>query len=510
VFGALEQVINIQYLKNDHLEVEVQLDQRLPGLQATIMEEEQELISESSITEPPSPFTRVQSGDALDESISTPGPSSRTLKSKAVYADFSTIDWARDTVRESRRQKSLRHDAKSSPWGLAQKVFDDAQGWIVMCLVGIAAGFAAGCIDIGASWLQDIKEGICPKAFWLNRLHCCWAEDMTGRDDCENWYRWSEFSPNATAAGGYAANYFVFIIFATIFAWLAAVLVRRLAPYATGSGIPEVKTILSGFIIRGYFGWWTLVVKSVGLILSVSSGLNLGKEGPLVHVACCCGNVLSRLFPKYRHNEAKKREVLSAAAAAGVSVAFGAPVGGVLFSLEEVSYYFPHRVMWRAFFCALVAAAMLGTMNPFISGRLVKFYVSYDNPWHWFELFPFIFLGALGVRRATMMLQLISGRMGCVFHKIQSPMVPVSKILHLGTVPDHRGHMCRVPHRPLQLPQPIHQVSFCDATPRFLVVEQVIGMACCIFRAHCERMATNELISSLFGSCAKDDTSALW
>ena len=46
--------------------------------------------------------------------------------------------------------------------------------------------------------------------------------------------------------------------------------------------------------------------------------------------------VWRRLFPKYYNNEAKKREVLSAAAAAGVSVAFGAPVGGVLFSLEEV------------------------------------------------------------------------------------------------------------------------------------------------------------------------------
>ena len=46
--------------------------------------------------------------------------------------------------------------------------------------------------------------------------------------------------------------------------------------------------------------------------------------------------VWCRLFPKYYNNEAKKREVLSAAAAAGVSVAFGAPVGGVLFSLEEV------------------------------------------------------------------------------------------------------------------------------------------------------------------------------
>lgn len=61
-------------------------------------------------------------------------------------------------------------------------------------------------------------------------------------------------------------------------------------------------------------------------------------EGPMVHIACCIGNILSYLFPKYGRNEAKKREILSAAAAAGVSVAFGAPIGGVLFSLEEVKH----------------------------------------------------------------------------------------------------------------------------------------------------------------------------
>ena len=43
----------------------------------------------------------------------------------------------------------------------------------------------------------------------------------------------------------------------------------------------------------------------------------------------------------------KRREILSSAAAAGVAVAFGAPIGGVLFSLEEVSYYFPPKVMWQ-------------------------------------------------------------------------------------------------------------------------------------------------------------------
>ena len=69
----------------------------------------------------------------------------------------------------------------------------------------------------------------------------------------------------------------------------------------------------------------------VVLILAFPYNCSLGKEGPMVHMACCTGNILAYLFPKYGRNEAKKREILSAAAAAGVSVAFGAPIGGVLF-----------------------------------------------------------------------------------------------------------------------------------------------------------------------------------
>uniref|UniRef100_A0A1B0D731 Uncharacterized protein n=1 Tax=Phlebotomus papatasi TaxID=29031 RepID=A0A1B0D731_PHLPP len=158
----------------------------------------------------------------------------------------------------------------------------------------------------------------------------------------DNWLMWPEvFSQAREGVGGYIISYFFYIFWAMSFAALAASLVRQFAPYACGSGIPEIKTILSGFIIRGYLGKWTLIIKSVGIMLSVSAGLCLGKEGPMVHIASCIGNILSYLFPKYGKNEAKKREILSAAAAAGVSVAFGAPIGGVLFSLEEVSYYFP-------------------------------------------------------------------------------------------------------------------------------------------------------------------------
>lgn len=73
----------------------------------------------------------------------------------------------------------------------------------------------------------------------------------------------------------------------------------------------QIKTILSGFIIRGYLGKWTLIIKTITLVLAVSSGLSLGKEGPLVHVACCCGNILCHCFNKYRKNEAKRREVMT-------------------------------------------------------------------------------------------------------------------------------------------------------------------------------------------------------
>ena len=175
-------------------------------------------------------------------------------------------------------------------------------------------------------------------------------------------------------------------------------------------------------------------------------------------------------------NEAKKREILSAASAAGVSVAFGAPVGkslfclkpyeakefsiqridkialwimlsyrpihnpnfvlsiyfsgGVLFSLEEVSYYFPLKTLWRSFFCALVAAFVLRSINPFsdqqvgmeitvalliafllmfqlltltpyswyfsLPRQAVMFYINYSDPWYLFELIPFVAIGIFG------------------------------------------------------------------------------------------------------------------
>lgn len=101
-------------------------------------------------------------------------------------------------------------------------------------------------------------------------------------------------------------------------------------------------------------------------------------------------------FESLSQNEARKREVLSAAAASGISVAFGAPIGGVLFSLEQLSYYFPDKTMWQSFVCAMVAAVTLQALNPFHTGKIVLYQVTYTTGWHSFELVPFILLGIIG------------------------------------------------------------------------------------------------------------------
>ncbi|KAJ5315644.1 chloride channel protein [Penicillium atrosanguineum] len=307
------------------------------------------------------------------------------------YEDFTTIDWVQDAVYEQSARRAKRRSGggfwdQDGVLGWRRKMresYEAGQAWLVVTLVGMAIGLNSALLNIITEWLSDIKLGHCTTAFYLNEQFCCWGAE----NGCPEWKHWTGFWP---------FNYVVYFFFAVLFASIAAILVKSFAPYAAGSGISEIKCIIAGFVMKGFLGAWTLLIKSIALPLAIASGLSVGKEGPSVHFAVCTGNVISRFFGKYKQSASKTREILTASAAAGVAVAFGSPIGGVLFSLEEMANYFPLKTLWRSYFCALVATSVLAALNPFRTGQLVMFQVSYDRTWHFFELIFFAFLGVFG------------------------------------------------------------------------------------------------------------------
>ncbi|KTF95454.1 hypothetical protein cypCar_00032961 [Cyprinus carpio] len=110
-----------------------------------------------------------------------------------TYDDFHTIDWVREKCKDRERHRKINSKKKESAWEFTKSLYDAWSGWLVVTLTGLASG-------------------------------------------------------------SYIMNYFMFTFWALSFAFLAVSLVKVFAPYACGSGIPEIKTILSGFIIRGYLG----------------------------------------------------------------------------------------------------------------------------------------------------------------------------------------------------------------------------------------------------------------
>jgi CIC family chloride channel protein len=119
---------------------------------------------------------------------------------------------------------------------------------------------------------------------------------------------------------------------------LAAALVSRISPNAAGSGIPEVEAVIKG----GEPGRpvRTAIVKFVGGVLAIGSGLALGREGPSVQMGHSIADLIGRLF---RRGQVDARVLFAAGAGAGLATAFNAPIAGAVFVLEELLRRFDTR-----------------------------------------------------------------------------------------------------------------------------------------------------------------------
>ncbi|XP_060028054.1 chloride channel protein 2 isoform X3 [Erinaceus europaeus] len=154
-------------------------------------------------------------------------------------------------------------------------------------------------------------------------------------------------------------QYLAWVTYPVVLITFSAGFTQILAPQAVGSGIPEMKTILRGVVLKEYLTLKTFVAKVIGLTCALGSGMPLGKEGPFVHIASMCAALLSKflsLFGGIYESESRNTEMLAAACAVGVGCCFAAPIGGVLFSIEVTSTFFAVRNYWRGFFAATFSA----------------------------------------------------------------------------------------------------------------------------------------------------------
>src|ERR1700758_4914580 len=206
----------------------------------------------------------------------------------------------------------------TKPTAGPDKPDDSIRGSIRICVTAIVAGVLIGFAGGAFRWcLQTADE--------LRIDLVDWAHKLPG----PGW-----LVPMAAAAVG---------------ATLAALIVRW-EPLAAGSGIQHIEAVFRGEarppLIR------LLPAKFVGGVLSIGSGLVLGREGPTVHMGAAIGAEAAR---RVSLPDFGVRMLQTALGVAGLAVAFNAPIGGTLFTLEEVTKSFRLQTVLATVFAAATA-----------------------------------------------------------------------------------------------------------------------------------------------------------
>ena len=218
--------------------------------------------------------------------------------------------------------------------------------------------------------------------------------------------------------------FFVYLSVSLLYGVFASLPVAFVEPAAAGSGIPEIKCVLNGVQMPGVLNIRTFFCKIFGLVFAVSSGLPVGKEGPMIHsgsilaAAIASGRMPSIFggkslsFHTQLQHDHERRDMVVCGSAAGVAAAFGAPIGGVLFAVEEGASFWHKKLTWQSFFCAVVAAytidlflsglgvpgqqsgswGTLGTPGMFSFGS----FSTEATKWEYWEVIIFLFIGLLG------------------------------------------------------------------------------------------------------------------
>lgn len=161
---------------------------------------------------------------------------------------------------------------------------------------------------------------------------------------------------------------------------LSVEMIRRLAPCADGTGIPQVifaiKNLAPGKeqALAPLTSPLTMLVKVAALLIALLAGASTGREGPTVHIATCIFVGLLLLLRRLIGFEFDMRSAMVAGGAAGLAAAFNTPLAGVVFAIEELTVdYFANIkdfVIMAIVIAAVAAKSLYGEYSYF--GKLVE------------------------------------------------------------------------------------------------------------------------------------------
>uniref|UniRef100_A0AAY5KTZ7 Chloride channel protein n=1 Tax=Esox lucius TaxID=8010 RepID=A0AAY5KTZ7_ESOLU len=228
-------------------------------------------------------------------------------------------------------------------------------------LIFVCHGVSTDCVarvqrflvtKLGEDWIFLVLLGI-------SMALVSWTMDYTSAKSLQayKWIHW-ELKDNVLL------QYLAWVSYPMALIMFASLFCHLVAPQAIGSGIPELKTILRGVVLKEYLTFRAFVAKVIGLTAGLGSGMPVGKEGPFVHIASICAAVLSRLMTFFSGVD-QVSNILTVGCAVGVGCCFGTPLGGVLFSIEVTSTYFAVRNYWRGYFAATFSAFIFRVLSVF-------------------------------------------------------------------------------------------------------------------------------------------------
>ena len=125
-------------------------------------------------------------------------------------------------------------------------------------------------------------------------------------------------------------------------------------PKIEGSGLPQTQALLYGRI-KYNRPFTSLLIKFIGGVLSLGTGLSLGREGSSVQMGSLIGYITGNVL---KVKEGLKRHLIAAGAGAGVSAAFTAPLSSSILVLES----FQKFNMPQMSICTLLAGITSGVL----------------------------------------------------------------------------------------------------------------------------------------------------